>query len=586
MKRFYLTLLSLLCAAALCGCSGRGETAKCTVVFEENASVHMNRHVFDVPRGEELTVTVSIARGERIDTVSVPGSTVSAMVRDTGTRKEYEITLRRVRYPTLVRLSTAPDFTTNYVFADGSTVTVTETTSRLRVNSLPYPAELRRDGFLPIGWRVQGTQETIGFGSRFDHTASGSMTLEPVWLPCSPEADFQWRTQDGGAVITAWQGRGDPVLPDTLGGLRVMGIDAGAFGAVQAETIAFPPTLEWIAPGAFAALTVENLHLFDNLETISDAAFGNAIVQQLHIHAAREPVYCGSYFDALSEKIDYLVSKQAEPKIVLFCGSSARFGYDSALIEAAFPDYRVVNLGVYAYANMHPQAQLVQQYLNPGDILLSSPELDAIDTQFCGSRAMERETFAMMESNYDMLARIDCSEYTGIFDAFADYQRARRTMQPRSYADVPASFDEDGNRREVLTYNRQGDYILYRESNLDRKLFGVKRAFYNAGHITEADWQGLNAFYDALTAQGVRVFFTYSPRSERSISPDSDAASIAALDAQLRQRLHAPVISQIENSLMDAVYFYGTDNHLSTEGVQLHTEQVISDLRRALEVGA
>ena len=34
---------------------------------------------------------------------------------------------------------------------------------------------------------------------------------------------------------------------------------------------------------------------------------------------------------------------------------------------------------------------------------------------------------------------------------------------------------------------------------------------------------------------------------------------------------------------MDPLYFYATDNHLSTEGAKIHTDQVIDDLRRALE---
>ena len=55
------------------------------------------------------------------------------------------------------------------------------------------------------------------------------------------------------------------------------------------------------------------------------------------------------------------------------------------------------------------------------------------------------------------------------------------------------------------------------------------------------------------------------------------------LDALLRQRLHAPVISDIRSSLMDPLYFYATDNHLSTEGAEIHTTQVIDDLRRTLE---
>ena len=55
------------------------------------------------------------------------------------------------------------------------------------------------------------------------------------------------------------------------------------------------------------------------------------------------------------------------------------------------------------------------------------------------------------------------------------------------------------------------------------------------------------------------------------------------LDTLFRQKLHAPVISNIQSSLMDPLYFYATDNHLSTKGAEIHTTQVIDDLRRTLE---
>ena len=189
----------------------------------------------------------------------------------------------------------------------------------------------------------------------------------------------------------------------------------------------------------------------------------------------------------------------------------------------------------------------------------------------------------MTESNYDLLSLLDCREFTHLFGAFGDFQSARMDMAPRSYHDSPAMYDEDGSRQEQATYNRYGDYILYRENNLSGENFGIKRAFYNASHITETDWQGVNAMYDSFTSKGVAVYFTYSPRSRTSISEDSTEESITELDALFRQRLHAPVISDIQSSLMDPLYFYATDNHLSTEGVHIHTAQVIDDLRRALE---
>ena len=582
MKMLRLLLVFCLLITTLYGCTMHS-TAMCTVVLEDNDEILFRNQVYDVPRGSDLTVTVSVPQGQRIAAVSYPGSLISPCVQETAARRDYQITLPDLRYPSLVRLTLTPDYTTVYRCNDGQPITITEASQRLRVNTLCWQQSFSKTGFYPLGWRILGTGQTIGFGSRFDHSIAQQMELECAWMPCTEPDAFEYGLTETGAVITGYNGSGSIVIPEDLDGFPVVGIGENAFGNVDTDILALPQTLQFIQPGAFTSLRAEHLYLFDSLQTVSDASFGKSAISHLHIHAATEPVYCGTYFDTLSEKIDYLASVQEEPKIILFCGSSARFGYDSPMLEGAFPGYRVVNMGVYAYSNMLPQAMLLEEYLRPGDIVLSSPELDAIDTQFCGSRRLDREFFAMMESNYEMLSALDLSELEGVFDALGAYLQERRNITPRSYLDIPAHYDEDNNSCAALSYNRQGDYILHRPSNTDRKLFGIKRAFYNESHIREEDWLGLNRVYDRFQALGARVFFTYSPRSERSISPDSDSASRKALEEAFRERLNVPVISSMEDSLMDAFYFYGTDNHLTTEGAAIHTKAVIADLQRALE---
>lgn len=584
MKTLRLLLVFCLLITTLYGCTMQPTVpAMCTVVLEDNEEILFRNQVYDVPRGSDLTVTVSVPQGQRIAAVSYPGSLISPCVQETAARRDYQITLPDLRYPSLVRLTLTPDYTTVYRCNDGQPITITETSQRLRVNTLCWQQSFSKTGFYPLGWRILGTGQTIGFGSRFDHSIAQRMELECAWMPCTEPDAFEYGLTETGAVITGYNSSGSIVIPEDLDGFPVVGIGENAFGNVETDTLALPHTLQFIQPGAFTSLRAEHLYLFDSLQTVSDASFGKSAISHLHVHAATEPVYCGTYFDTLSEKIDYLASVQEEPKIILFCGSSARFGYDSPMLEGAFPGYRVVNMGVYAYSNMLPQAIALEEYLRPGDIVLSSPELDAIDTQFCGSRRLDREFFAMMESNYEMLAQLDISQLEGVFDALGAYLQERRNMPPRSYLDIPAHYDEDNNPCAALSYNRQGDYILHRPSNTDRKLFGIKRAFYNESHIREEDWFGLNRVYDRFQALGAQVFFTYSPRSERSISPDSDSASRKALEEAFRERLNVPVISSMEDSLMDAFYFYGTDNHLTTEGASIHTKAVIADLQCALE---
>ena len=586
-RRFVPALLALL-LLALAGCAPEGGGPTCTVVFEDDPDLFFYRQVYEVPRGGDVEVEVGVPAGERITSVNFDRYTVSAR---TGTSKSYDyytLILHEVRYPALIRLTTAPARSLTYHAGGGTgeSITAQDSGVHLRSNTLPWRGQFSRPGYVPIGWNTapDGAGTHIGFGSRADHGGETSLDLYVEWLPAAPEEDFSYTITEGGAVITGYTGpSGDLVLPEKLGGAPVTAIAAGAFGDVAAETVVLPPALEAVEPGAFRSLTAEHLYLFDNLSSVGEDSFGAYQVTRLHLNAVRDPVYSGSYFDTFPDKADYLYSLRDEDKLILFCGSSARFGYDSPMLEAAFPDFKVVNMGVYAYSNMRPQAEIVLQYAKAGDILLSSPELDAIDMQFCGETALDRELFCLTESNFDLLSPLDCRGYTGIFAAFSAFQTARADMEPRSYGDSPSFYDEDGVRQAQATYNAYGDYILYRENNLSGENFGIKRAFYNAAHIRPRDWDGLNGVYDAFSAKGVEVYFTYSPRSRTSLSPDSTPEAIAELDALLRSTLHAPVISDIADSLMDPLYFYATDNHLSTEGVQIHTAQVIEDLRRARE---
>ena len=101
------------------------------------------------------------------------------------------------------------------------------------------------------------------------------------------------------------------------------------------------------------------------------------------------------------------MSLKDKKKIVLFSGSSTRFGYDSAMLDQAFPDYEVVNMGVFAYSPALPQLELIRSCMKEGDILLDSPEFDAANRQFCYQKELDYATFAMMESNYDAFADLD-----------------------------------------------------------------------------------------------------------------------------------------------------------------------------------
>lgn len=585
MKRRHFLRCSLGTVLLLAGCnasSAPDAPRSCPVVLERSEAFSADRYALSVPEGGRAVFRLLPADGYTLTGADDPDA---ELVR---TSEGYTLTLPQVRYATAVSVTSVRSEAHLYYNPNGGQFlsgdpaqTWTEvpvTPSHLRWNTEPDGTLFVRTGYTLTGWNTaaDGSGTAVGLGSR---TAPESR-LYAQWAQWNPAEEFCFEPSGSGVTITGWSGSSAKlVIPAQLDGLPVTGIAAGAFAGAPCTEVIFPVSLRAVAPGAFTGSAVRQITLFDALRDITDYAFeGCAALHTLHINAARAPVYSGSYQSSWADKYDRLCSLTGEKKLVLFSGSSARFGYDSEALEAAFPPYRVANIGVFAYTNALPLLDLTAEVLTEGDILLLSPEFDAAKRQFCTTNALDEVFFSMMEADYDTAARLDLQRYSAVFSALGSYLKTSAAMSSRSYALSPADFDEDGNPVDTPSYNEQGDYILYRpDAADDQPIYGLG-VEYTVGAFPQSYLDAANAAWTPLVRRGVQVYLTYSPRNRLAVSADTTPESIAALDAYLRQGLEIPVISPLAQSLLPGRYFYGTDNHLSTHGVVLRTEQVIADL--------
>lgn len=572
--------LAMLVQLAGCAAAPAASAVQCRIVLESSPAFTAQTQTAAVTPGQTVTFTLTPADGYTLTGADYPGA------RLTRTGTGYTLSLPEVRYSTAVAVTAEKSDTVLYYRDNlgGDWLEVPVTASHLRVNTAIHGELFTNPGHTLTGWNTapDGSGQAVGLGSR---TEPGRW-LYAQWAAQNDAAEFTFTVNNGTATVTGWQGSGERlVLPDTLGGAPVVEIAAGAFTNAACREVILPDTLRRIEPGAFTGCAVETLTLFDNLQTVSDYAFaGCTALRTLHINAATAPVYSGSYYATFADKYDRLLSLSKNRKLVLFSGSSARFGYDSAALDEALPSYAVVNMGVFAYTNALPQLELIRGQLQEGDLLLLSPEFDAAKRQFCTTNAFDDDFFCMVEGNYDLLARLDLRQYSGVFSAFGSYLQTRAGMAARSYAVSPAELDEDGNPVDTPSYNAYGDYILYRpDANEDTPIYGLPvdytvDAFPQAYYIAPA-----NAEIARFKTDGVRVYLTYSPRNSRAVSEASTPEAIAALDAYFRENLNAVFLTPLQDSLLPGRYFYGTDNHLSTNGVALRTAQVITALKDALQ---
>ena len=239
-------------------------------------------------------------------------------------------------------------------------------------------------------------------------------------------------------------------------------------------------------------------------------------------------------------------------------------------------------MGVYAYTTALPQYDLILQLSGKGDVLLSAPEFDAVSDQFCTDDRLDAQFWAMMESNYDAAANLDLREYSDVFASFGEYLGARSGMAGKNYGISPARFDDDGNYYTFDTYNKYGDLILPRPNGNRDECLRHNIADYTVQSFPEGTTESLNGVYRRFADKGVSVYFTYTPRNHASLTEESTAEAIRQLDAYLRENISVPIISEIEDSLYSGIYFYLIDSHLSSEGAEIRTERVISDLGKWL----
>ena len=119
--------------------------------------------------------------------------------------------------------------------------------------------------------------------------------------------------------------------------------------------------------------------------------------------------------------------------------------------------------------------------------------------------------------------------------------------------------DPELERRITSLLSTGQEDVSYSES-YDRLKKQLNRRRHNKTGLIPALEQELLRMDDALRRQEPRV------------APEA----VAALDAYFRENLDVVFLTPLQDSLMPGRYFYGTDNHLSTNGVTMRTAQVIA----------
>ena len=300
--------------------------------------------------------------------------------------------------------------------------------------------------------------------------------------------------------------------------------------------------------------------------------------------------YDATYMGELKYKYGRLASVRG-PKIVLIGGSSAAFGMDSSLIEKEFPEYEVVNFGMYAALGSRMMLDLAQGSIGDGDIVIFMPEINeqTLSDFTDGAYALQG-----LDGAWELLGRIRPDLYPSILGAMPAFAMEKLKYQLAKTLPAPGEL----YRRD--SFNEYGDIDneIVSQNIMPEEYDPALPVVMSDALPTEEFTAYLNDYGRKLSKKGASFYYHFCPVNELSVTGSAGTGSSGAEDsegvvnarssaeqlamdfyAHLDQVLDFPVLGDPRDAVMESGWFYDTNFHLNQAGRTLFTRQLVRDLK-------
>lgn len=272
------------------------------------------------------------------------------------------------------------------------------------------------------------------------------------------------------------------------------------------------------------------------------------------------PQYDGSYDAALIEKVERLTSIEG-PKIVLLGNSNLSFGIQSELIEEEF-GMPVVNMGLDLELGNAFHEEMARYNVCEGDIYI------LCHTNFAESGMDPQVAWMAIENHFQLWKILRMEDVRPMMDAFPGYLKSCLAL----YVTGEGHLDSGGvYSRSGM--NEYGDERVFRE----KSLFDIFFEPVEAPAIDKENIDRINSLNAWLKERGATLLVAGYPIGNGDWT--ADEADFVSFQEELEKQLDCEVISDYTDYLYDYKYFYNAVYHMTTEGAQIRTQQLIEDLK-------
>ena len=275
------------------------------------------------------------------------------------------------------------------------------------------------------------------------------------------------------------------------------------------------------------------------------------------------PQYEQGYDASLIDKVDRLKSIK-EPKIVLIGNSNLAFGINSRMIEEEI-GMPVVNMGFHGGAGNAFHEGMAKCNVTPGDIYIICHS-DYADNNMIGDIMT---VWTSIENHFDLWKLLRMDDTETMIRGFPVYLKLSLGLY--------SSGTGNQNPGGVYTrnaFNEYGDIGMLREGST----YSTENAVV-VPTVEETTSKRINELNAYLAKRGATLLVAGYPIGNGSMT--ANVMDYVTFQEELSKNIECPVISNYVDYMFDYRYFYDYNYlHLNSEGADMRTKQLISDIRR------
>jgi len=277
-----------------------------------------------------------------------------------------------------------------------------------------------------------------------------------------------------------------------------------------------------------------------------------------------------SYMAASLQQVR-LLREEEGPRIIVIGGSNVAFGIDAALMQSEL-SIPVINDGLHVRLGGAPLSEL-QQYIHEGDVIILSLEYAFFTSE------------KYLHGYPDILS--DWIEYDPYRTRYVSYSLGEimqiyHVMLQRKINRSLDTYLHSGSLNESRSiylahnFDTNGDFIghLYLDPEDPKKIISDA---YTVTNLFEEAFLFLNEFKRRANDKGATVFFE-APASRETNCLATGKNNLMNFYKILEEKTFIPILTDLDHLCMDDKYFFDTDHHLTAEGREIRTKNLIENI--------